>query len=222
MEAGREIYDGCLWTAATETSNRSTWCRLRLKCDGTRAETIFRLSTKRTSPFKSARGVSSVDYWQASCAHQPAGFVPLVRACVLQSCDAYWLPTPLPCFLFNSPPVRHRVPSHFNWTLPKTFGYSVGPPIIESQRTPTVIGSWGGEGGTGYLRHCQQLNRFSPDALPVTAGGRTREQLQQNKIRKFIYNVKLQRVQILARIFALIIRHLKLPSTLQVSSCQQQ
>jgi hypothetical protein len=28
--------------------------RLRLKCDGTRAETIFRLSAKRTSPFKSA------------------------------------------------------------------------------------------------------------------------------------------------------------------------
>jgi hypothetical protein len=29
-------------------------CRLRLKCDGTRAETIFRLSAKQTSPFKSA------------------------------------------------------------------------------------------------------------------------------------------------------------------------
>ena len=29
-------------------------CRLRLKCDGTRAETRFRLSAKGTSPFKSA------------------------------------------------------------------------------------------------------------------------------------------------------------------------
>jgi hypothetical protein len=29
-------------------------CRLRLRCDGTRAETTFRLSAKRTSPFKSA------------------------------------------------------------------------------------------------------------------------------------------------------------------------
>ena len=28
--------------------------RLRLKCDGTRPETSFRLSAKRTSPFKSA------------------------------------------------------------------------------------------------------------------------------------------------------------------------
>ena len=24
-----------------------------------------------------------------------------------------------PDFLFTSPPVRHRVPSHFNWTLPE-------------------------------------------------------------------------------------------------------
>jgi len=29
-------------------------CRLRLKCDGARAETRFRLSEERTSPFKSA------------------------------------------------------------------------------------------------------------------------------------------------------------------------
>jgi hypothetical protein len=31
-----------------------TSCRVRLKCDGTRAETRFRLSAKRTNPFKSA------------------------------------------------------------------------------------------------------------------------------------------------------------------------
>jgi hypothetical protein len=45
-------------------------CRLCFKCDGTRAEISFRLSAKRTSPFKSARVVSLVDYWQPSCAHQ--------------------------------------------------------------------------------------------------------------------------------------------------------
>jgi len=61
--------------------------------------------------------VSSVDYWQASCTHQPAGFVLLVPACVLQSCDAYWLPTPFSCFPFTSPRLRHRVPSHFSYTL---------------------------------------------------------------------------------------------------------
>jgi len=31
----------------------------------------------------------------------------------------YWLPTPFASFPFTSPPVRHRVPSHFNWSLPK-------------------------------------------------------------------------------------------------------
>ena len=33
-------------------------CRGQLKCDGTRAETRFGLSAKRTSPFKSAGGAS--------------------------------------------------------------------------------------------------------------------------------------------------------------------
>ena len=42
----------------------------QLKCDDTRAETRFRLPAKRRSPFKSAGGVSSVDYWQPRCAHQ--------------------------------------------------------------------------------------------------------------------------------------------------------
>jgi len=44
--------------------------RGQLKCDDTRAETRFRLSAKRTSPFKPAGGVSSVHYWQPRCAHQ--------------------------------------------------------------------------------------------------------------------------------------------------------
>jgi len=35
-------------------SRRQVGTRLRLKCDGTRAEIRFRLSVKRTSPFKSA------------------------------------------------------------------------------------------------------------------------------------------------------------------------
>ena len=34
----------------------STDCTVQLKCDGTRAETRFRISAKRTSPFKSAGG----------------------------------------------------------------------------------------------------------------------------------------------------------------------
>jgi hypothetical protein len=55
------LEDGCIYTSDG---------RLLLKCDGTRAETRFRLSAKRTSPFKSVGGVSSVDYWQPRCAHQ--------------------------------------------------------------------------------------------------------------------------------------------------------
>ena len=50
--------------------SRSSSCRGQLKCGGTRAETRFRLSAKGTSPFKSAGGVSSVEHWQPSCAHQ--------------------------------------------------------------------------------------------------------------------------------------------------------
>jgi hypothetical protein len=53
--------------------------RLRFKCDGTRAETRFRLSAKWTSPFKSAWGVSSVDYWQPRCA--PLAVVMLDTLC---------------------------------------------------------------------------------------------------------------------------------------------
>ena len=41
-------FRACVTVAETVCS------RLRLKCDGTRAETRFRLSAKRTSPFKSA------------------------------------------------------------------------------------------------------------------------------------------------------------------------
>jgi hypothetical protein len=40
-----------------------------------------------------------------------------VQACVLQSRDAYWLPTLFSGFPYTSPPVRHRVPSHIKRTL---------------------------------------------------------------------------------------------------------
>ena len=54
----------------TDVTQSQTRCRGQLKCDGTRAETRFRLSAKRTSPFKLAGAVSSVDYWQPRCVHQ--------------------------------------------------------------------------------------------------------------------------------------------------------
>jgi len=45
------------WVATTHPTNSErvvSSIRLHFKCDGTRAETRFRLSAKRTSPFKSA------------------------------------------------------------------------------------------------------------------------------------------------------------------------
>jgi len=44
--------------------------RLRLKCDGTRAETRFRLSGDTDESIYIGEGVSSVEYWQPMCAHQ--------------------------------------------------------------------------------------------------------------------------------------------------------
>jgi len=34
------------------------------------------------------------------------------------SVKGYWLPNPFASVHFTSPPVRRRVPSHFNWSLP--------------------------------------------------------------------------------------------------------
>jgi len=46
-------YATCTWSINAQT-HACTFSRLCLKCDGTRTETRFRLSAKRTSPFKSA------------------------------------------------------------------------------------------------------------------------------------------------------------------------
>jgi len=47
------------WTFPVMTPPHSC-CRLRLKCDGTRAETRYRLSAKRTSPFTCKSSGTSV------------------------------------------------------------------------------------------------------------------------------------------------------------------
>jgi hypothetical protein len=87
--------------------------RLRLKYDGTRAETRFRLSAKRTSPFKSAG--ASVQWTTGSrgvlISGSNAGYTKFRYS------EGNWLLTPFASFPFTSPPLRHRVPSHFNWSL---------------------------------------------------------------------------------------------------------
>jgi len=70
------FYPLILWAAPQfweEQLSADSGVRGKLKCDGTRAETRFRLSAKNErSPFKSAGGGGdgSVDYWQPRYAHQ--------------------------------------------------------------------------------------------------------------------------------------------------------
>ena len=85
--------------------------RARSKRDGTRAETRFRLSEKRTSPFKSAWGSvqSTTGSRGVRISGSNAGYT-MFRGTV----QDYWLPTPLACFPFTPITVRHCLPSGFN------------------------------------------------------------------------------------------------------------
>jgi len=88
-------------------------CRLRLKCDGTHAETRFRLSAKRTSPFKLAGASvqSTIGSRGVRISGSDAGYT-MFRGSVKSIGYPLHSPVPPP----TSPPLRHRVPSHFNWT----------------------------------------------------------------------------------------------------------
>jgi len=91
--------------------------RLRLKCDGTCAETKFGLSAKRTSPFKSAGASvqSTTGSRGVRIGGSNAGYTKFRG--IVKRCEGNWLPTPFASFPFTSSPVPHRVPSHFNWTV---------------------------------------------------------------------------------------------------------
>ena len=106
---------------AVRTLNLSTTCRWitcfrqRLKCDGTRAETRFRLSAKRTNPFKSA-GERQFSRLLTSELYASA-IVMLDTSCS----EVVWRVLATHCirqFPLHFPSLRHRVPSHFNWSLP--------------------------------------------------------------------------------------------------------
>jgi len=91
-------------TVYNQTGNHI--CRGQLKCDGTRAETRFRLSAKRTSPFKSAG--ASVQSTTDSRGVRISGSSEVVWR-MLATHSIRQFPLHLPS--------RHRVPSHFNWSL---------------------------------------------------------------------------------------------------------
>jgi hypothetical protein len=104
--------------------------RLRLKCDGTGVETRFRLSAKRTSQFKSeeASVQSTTGSRDLRISGSNAGYA-MFRGSVKST--GYPLHSPVSPSLPH--PQRHRVPSHFNWTL--TFartGQSRLPPGTEN------------------------------------------------------------------------------------------
>ena len=93
--------------------------RLPLKCDGTRAETRFRLSAKRTSPFKSAG--ASVQSITGSRGVRISGSN-VVYGMFRGSVKSTGYPLHSPVSPSLPPPAGHRVPSHFKWTLkPVTF-----------------------------------------------------------------------------------------------------
>ena len=93
--------------------------RLRLKCDGTRAETRFRLSAKRTSPFKSAGASvqSSTGSRGLRISRSNAGYTTFRDSVKGNGYPLHSLVSPslpLPCFTV----CLHS----FNWTLPQTLG----------------------------------------------------------------------------------------------------
>jgi hypothetical protein len=105
--AGHLLWSKILWLTG----------RLRLKCDGTRAETRFRLSAKRTSPFKSTE--ASVQSTTSSrcvlISGSNAGYT--MYRCSVKS-TGYPLHSPVsPSLPLPFVTVCHHIS---NWTLPPT------------------------------------------------------------------------------------------------------
>jgi len=64
----------------------------------------------------------------------------------------YWLPTPLACFPFTSPTVRHRVPSVFNWALPNGMMVTHKVPHVNSNGQHAL--SWVWNTSTSVINFC--------------------------------------------------------------------
>ena len=96
---------------ATNTHSQYVDCVWNAIAHAQKPDFVF--TAKRTSPFKSARASvqSTTGSRGVRISGSNVGYTKLLVS------EAYWLPTPFATFPFTSPPVRHRVPSHFNWTL---------------------------------------------------------------------------------------------------------
>ena len=88
--------------------------RGQLKCDGKRTETRFRLSAKRTSPFKSAGASvqSNTGSRSVRISGSNAGYIMFQG-----SVKGTGYPLHSPFSPFTSLPVRRRVQLHFNWSI---------------------------------------------------------------------------------------------------------
>ena len=95
----------------------STLSRGQLKCDGTRAETRFRLSVKRTSPFTCKPAVGR-QFSRLLAAEVCASAVVMVDTPCSEVVWRVMATHSIRQFPLHFPFLRHRVPSNFNCVLP--------------------------------------------------------------------------------------------------------
>jgi len=109
----QECEDLCLLFEAKSGRPARNFGRGQLKCDGTRAETTFHLSAKRTSPFESAGASvqSTTGSRGVRISGSNAGYT-MFRGSVKGT--GYPLHSPVSPSL---PSLRYRVPSHFIWSI---------------------------------------------------------------------------------------------------------
>jgi len=91
--------------------------RACLKCDGTRTETRFGLSAKRTSPFKSVGASFQSTSGSRVVRISGSNVNNAGHTMFWGRVQDYWPLTPLVYFPFTSPSVPHRVPSGFTWAI---------------------------------------------------------------------------------------------------------
>jgi len=81
--------------------------------------------------------------------------------------DGYWPLTPFACLPFTSPPVRYRVPSHFNWTLPTVY-HQNDMPVCRNVFRPTSFACLSGRAMVTLHRaiHGRSYKMFTTDVTP--------------------------------------------------------
>jgi len=133
-------------------------CRGQLKCDGTGAETSIRLLAKQSSPFKSAG---------ASVQSTTGSRVVRIRA-TNAGYTMFWgsvkltgYPLHSPISPFTSPPVRHRVPSHFSWSLRITWSVYIFALLKQISVELFYLDIFHSETRDGFDKSCHGITKLS-------------------------------------------------------------